>query len=152
MKDLSRPTMSPKQRRAFALAQQAARKVIQRRTKVIRLTKDAYVKLGDGEGAMARVAQDLHAMLRLTKAWAARDYRAVPWKAMIYIVGAIVYFVNPVDLIPDVLTGLGFVDDAAVVAAVVRSVTAELVAFRRWEEAAAAEVDSSSLQSLPTAA
>lgn len=150
MRDFPRPAMSQKQRRAFALAQQAARKVIRRRIKVLRLTKDAYVKLGEGDGAMARVAQDLHSMLRLTKAWASREYQAVPWKAVVYIVAAVVYFVNPVDLIPDVLTGLGFVDDAAVIAAVVRSVNAELVAFRQWE--AAAELEPPSMRPLSAAA
>lgn len=72
--------------------------------------------------------------MRMTKAWALREYRTVPWKSLVYIVGAIVYFVNPIDVIPDVLGGIGFIDDAAVAAAVVRTVQAQLDAFREWEE------------------
>ena len=72
--------------------------------------------------------------MRMTRAWALREYRTVPWKSLVYIVGAIVYFVNPVDVIPDVLGGIGFIDDAAVAAAVVRAVHAQLDAFREWEE------------------
>ncbi len=125
--------MSAKQRKFFETTQRAARSVIRRRARVLRLTRDAYVKLGAADGVMARVADDLRTMLRLAGAWARREYTIVPWKTMLYIVAAIIYFVNPIDLIPDILTGIGFVDDAAVVAAVVRAVHAQLDAFREWE-------------------
>lgn len=125
--------LSKKQQKAFAIAQRAARQVVRRRFRVVRLTKDAYVKLSEQENAMARVARDLHALLRLARAWALREYRTLPWRSVLYVVAAIIYFVNPVDLIPDLLGGLGFVDDAAVVGAVVRSLHDELVAFKRWE-------------------
>lgn len=125
--------MSSRQRKFFDAAQRAARGVIRRRVRVLRLTRDAYLKLGSSEGAMARVAADLRAMLRLSRAWALREYTTVPWKVVLYILAAIVYFVNPIDLIPDVLTGIGFIDDAAVVGAVVRSIHAQLDDFRRWE-------------------
>lgn len=148
----SEPEMNSREKRAFVLAQQAARRVIRRRLKVLRLTRDAYAKLGDGEGVMSRVADDLRAMLRLTMAWARREYRNVPWKAVVYIVAAILYFLNPADLIPDVLTGIGFVDDAAVIGAVVRSVQDELEAFRNWERSATEDVEAASIRSLASAA
>lgn len=144
--------MSGRQRGAFLMAKRAARQVLRRRLRILRLTRDAYVKLGAGEGVMSRVADDLRAMLRLSKAWARREYRSVPWKSMLYITAAIVYFVNPVDLIPDVLTGIGFVDDAAVVGAVVRSVHSQLDAFRRWESSREDGLRPSRVEALPAAA
>jgi len=42
-----------------------------------------------------------------------------PWRAKAAIAGALVYFVCPADAIPDVVPGLGFVDDAAVIASVI---------------------------------
>jgi uncharacterized membrane protein YkvA (DUF1232 family) len=38
------------------------------------------------------------------------------------LLGAIAYFVLPADMIPDVLAGLGFTDDAAVLAAAIMAV------------------------------
>jgi uncharacterized membrane protein YkvA (DUF1232 family) len=108
--------------------------VLQRRFRILRLLKKAYIKLGIHDDAMGRVREDFGTMMRMTRAWALREYRTVPWKSLVYIVGAIVYFVNPVDVIPDVLGGIGFIDDAAVAAAVVRAVHAQLDAFREWEE------------------
>lgn len=108
--------------------------VLRRRFRVLRLLKKAYVKLGIHDDAMGRVREDFGTMMRMTKAWALREYRTVPWKSLVYIVGAIIYFVNPIDVIPDVLGAIGFIDDAAVAAAVIRAVQAQLDAFREWEE------------------
>lgn len=38
------------------------------------------------------------------------------------LLGAVAYFVLPIDMIPDVLAGLGFTDDASVLAAAVAAV------------------------------
>ena len=40
---------------------------------------------------------------------------AVPKRAKLIIVGALVYFVSPIDSIPDLLGPLGFSDDIAVI-------------------------------------
>jgi uncharacterized membrane protein YkvA (DUF1232 family) len=47
---------------------------------------------------------------------------------------ALLYFVLPFDVVPDVLAGIGFVDDVAVITSVVESVRNELDRFREWEE------------------
>ena len=38
------------------------------------------------------------------------------------LLGAVAYFLLPIDLVPDVIAGLGFTDDASVVAAVIAAV------------------------------
>jgi len=39
---------------------------------------------------------------------------ATPAKAKAILLGALVYFIMPIDVIPDVIVGLGFTDDMAV--------------------------------------
>jgi uncharacterized membrane protein YkvA (DUF1232 family) len=125
--------LSPRQREAFAGARRAAEQVVRRRTRLLRLAQRAYVKLLDNEKPMARVRDDLQTLLRLSKAWARREYRLIPWRSLVYAVAAIVYFVNPIDLIPDVLVGIGFIDDAAVIGFVVHAISDDLRAFKAWE-------------------
>ena len=120
-------------KRALELARLAARRIVRRKTRVIRLSKHAYAKLERSRSMPARAAQDLRTLVRLAKAWAFREYRRVPWRTVTYAVAAMLYFINPVDLIPDMLIGIGFVDDAAVVHAVIHSIHNDLIAFRRWE-------------------
>jgi uncharacterized membrane protein YkvA (DUF1232 family) len=47
---------------------------------------------------------------------------ATPLRAKAVLYGALAYFVLPIDIIPDWIAGLGFTDDAAVLAAAVRSI------------------------------
>ncbi len=45
-----------------------------------------------------------------------------PFRVKAILMGALAYFILPTDMIPDFIAGLGFTDDAAVLAAAIRSV------------------------------
>ena len=57
--------------------------------------------------------------------YAARDPET-PAAAKGIMLGALAYFVLPVDAIPDVLAGIGFTDDAAVITAVIATLGANI--------------------------
>lgn len=59
-------------------------------------------------------------------AWYAAQDPKTPLAAKGILLGALAYFVMPVDAIPDVLAGIGFTDDAAVIAAVLATLGAHL--------------------------
>jgi uncharacterized membrane protein YkvA (DUF1232 family) len=73
------------------------------------------------------------AMLRLMRAYYKGTYREIPWSTMVIIIAAVAYVVNPLDLIPDVLVGVGLLDDASIIAFALRSVKDSLDAFMQWE-------------------
>lgn len=75
----------------------------------------------------------LLAMLRLTRAFCGGKYKRIPWESLISIIVAIAYFASPLDLIPDFLPGIGYLDDAMIVRFVYRSVRTELDRFMEWE-------------------
>jgi uncharacterized membrane protein YkvA (DUF1232 family) len=76
---------------------------------------------------------DLRTLLRLIRAYSKKDYREVPKRTLVLAAGAVVYFVNLADLIPDVIPVIGYVDDVAVLLFVVDSISSDLDAFRAWE-------------------
>jgi len=82
---------------------------------------------------MGEAREELKALIRLATAYVRGDYRAVSRDNLVRIVGALVYFVSPLDLVPDFLTPFGFSDDAVVVAFVLRKVREELHSFLAWE-------------------
>lgn len=73
------------------------------------------------------------AMLRLIRAYYRREYRNVSTQNLVMIVGAIIYILNPLDLIPDWIVGLGFADDAVILAFAVRKTRQTLDDFMAWE-------------------
>jgi uncharacterized membrane protein YkvA (DUF1232 family) len=57
--------------------------------------------------------------------------RATPLRVRASIFGALVYFVTPADVLPDVLPALGFTDDAAVLAATLQLIAAYVLPEHR---------------------
>ncbi len=75
----------------------------------------------------------LLAMLRLLRAYATKRYQKVPPENLLSVIVAVSYFVSPLDLIPDFIDGIGYLDDALIVRAVQRKVKADLDRFMEWE-------------------
>jgi uncharacterized membrane protein YkvA (DUF1232 family) len=76
------------------------------------------------------------AMLRLIRAYSEGTYSGVPESTLVVIIAAIVYVVNPLDVIPDALPALGYLDDATVIALAVRRGRQALDDFMVWETSA----------------
>jgi uncharacterized membrane protein YkvA (DUF1232 family) len=69
------------------------------------------------------------------KNWKSGSYREVPWNTVVLSTGAIIYFLTPVDLVPDVIPVLGLIDDIAVIRWVIGAIRSDLAKFRAWEQA-----------------
>lgn len=75
---------------------------------------------------LRRTATKIPFTRELLAAWfCARDPQT-PAAAKGVLLGALAYFVLPTDAIPDILAGIGFTDDAAVIAAVLGMLGANL--------------------------
>ncbi|MCZ4324522.1 YkvA family protein [Pseudomonas anguilliseptica] len=94
-------------------------------------------KLGNG---FAGLADQLKQLQALCLAWWRGEYRAIDSRALLAVVAALLYFVTPLDAIPDWLLGFGLVDDLAVLAWVLRTWQEELAAFQQWRADQAPEV------------
>lgn len=55
-------------------------------------------------------------------------------KALVLMVLGLVYFLSPIDIIPDFLPGLGFTDDLSVILAVFHALKHEVEEFLEWEK------------------
>ena len=114
----------------------ATQRVLSRRFRVVLLVRDAYERMTAHPSVLSAVWTDLRTMMRLLLRWASRSYRQVSWTPLVVIVGALIYFVTPLDAIPDALGAIGFVDDVTVISTAVQSIREELRQFRAWEQKA----------------
>jgi uncharacterized membrane protein YkvA (DUF1232 family) len=78
----------------------------------------------------------LQTMLRLIRAHHRGAYDQVSKDALLWIIAALNYLVDPFDLIPDDTPFLGFVDDATVIEFAVTRTRQTLDDFMAWETAA----------------
>ena len=77
----------------------------------------------------------LETMLRLIRAYYRGEYRAVTESTLVVIIAAIIYIVSPLDVIPDAIPAIGFLDDATVLSLALRRTRQDLDDFMIWETA-----------------
>jgi len=99
-----------------------------------RLLGAATALLGRNPAALQRVKRDATALLRMTREVYSGHYRRVPKRSIIAALATLIYLVDPIDLIPDLLPALGFLDDAVVLTWVVRQIRRDIDAFLTWEK------------------
>ena len=104
--------------------------------RIMKLLAQLAVKLYHIDFAGLRAAnlrEKVRTLARMTGAYARGHYRSIPWKTVLIVLAAILYFVNPFDLIPDVLPGLGLTDDFTVLVWVYGTAEKEIEKFLIWE-------------------
>lgn len=102
----------------------------------LRLTASVLEKANQHRAELHTAWEDLLGLVRLVRAWARGEYRKVTWKTVAVAAGALLYFLNPFDAIPDFLPAVGFLDDASMIALVVASLRGEVQKFLEWEGSA----------------
>ena len=115
------------------VSEQDTKALLEKHRRAAKLAAQAAAKAQKNKAALQKVWDDLLTLTRLLRAWARREYMTVPWRTLVAVTAALIYFLNPFDLIPDFLPTLGLVDDAALVALVVASISEDLARFREWE-------------------
>lgn len=85
-------------------------------------------------GRLNRFSSDIKLMFSMLRDYWYGNYRSVPWKSIAAIAGALLYVLNPLDFIPDIIFGFGFLDDAGVVAFCLKLVESDLHRYAAWKE------------------
>ena len=121
----------------FDMALQQAARLLGHRQRMLMLVGKLAMKLRNVEWTKVKgvdVKEKFGVVYRLFKAYASGKYRDIPWKSLLLITAALIYFVSPIDLIPDVLVGIGFTDDFAILLMVYKAVHSEVEKFLDWEK------------------
>lgn len=118
--------------RAFRGAVRHAQRVVADGAPAGRILSAASRRLERRPAAMRGLLADVTTLVRLARAALGRQYR-LPGRLLVTVLAGLIYFVNPLDLIPDAILGIGLLDDAAVLGWVISRLRKDLGAFRDWE-------------------
>lgn len=86
------------------------------------------------KGPLKRFIEDGKVLSALIKDWRAGRYRQALYGTIAAAAFALLYVLNPFDIVPDVLPFIGAVDDAAVLGACLMLVERDLRQYRGWKE------------------
>lgn len=76
----------------------------------------------------------LPVMASLVRSFIKKEYTDIPIGSIIAIISTLTYFLSPVDVIPDAIPVIGYLDDTFVVAACWRLVESDVSEYLRWRD------------------
>lgn len=119
--------------RRFDQSQEKAKKLLEDRDKLDRFLERLEKKLRHIP-VVGGVLSEIPILIALVKAFIEKRYPDVPIGSIIAIVGALIYFLSPIDLMPDFLPAIGLVDDAAVITLSLKLVHDDVKEYKAWRE------------------
>lgn len=86
-----------------------------------------------GANSLSKYVELGKIMIGMVKDIKAGEYRNVPWFVIATIVMTLLYILNPMDLVPDFIPGLGYIDDLAVLSIGMGWVETDLHKYLDWK-------------------
>ena len=87
----------------------------------------------ENKGKLQRYVDDAQLLFNLLRDYANGNYREVPFNVVAAIGGALLYVLSPLDLIPDFIPIVGYLDDAAVIAFCLNLIEKDLISYKVWK-------------------
>ena len=88
---------------------------------------------GKFTGQLEKFFEDVKLFFMMLKDYWNGKYRDVPWWAIAAIVFALLYVLNPFDLIPDAIPFIGQIDDVAVMVLCLKMIDSEVQKYKKWK-------------------
>lgn len=101
------------------------------RDKIWELLNKTKEKLEQNE-ELKSLFDDVRLLIELIKDYNKGEYTGLSKNSIILVIISLIYLVSPLDIIPDFLVG-GFLDDATVIAFILKKIEAEITAYKSWK-------------------
>lgn len=109
-----------------------ATETLEDKNKVNELIKNVIESL-DNIPIIGKFFSDVPVMCLLVNDYISGTYKKIPFGSILTIVIALIYFVSPIDLIPDIIPGIGKLDDMLVISVAVGAVHNDIADYREWK-------------------
>ncbi|MBT2559400.1 DUF1232 domain-containing protein [Hymenobacter sp. ISL-91] len=144
MSSLAEKGLSISKNALFSVFINRAGKLLGRPFKVVLVLNEAANKLASkesGDNKFKQLFSVAYTLIRLVRNYVSGDYRQVETSTIVSGLGVLLYVLSPIDVVPDFIPVVGFLDDLALISWFVGKFQGELNKFREWEETHAAETN-----------
>lgn len=73
-------------------------------------------------------------LISCLRSYIKKEYTKMPLGSLIAILASLIYIFTPIDLVPDFIPGVGYLDDAAVITTCLKLVSSDLENYKKWRE------------------
>ena len=81
-----------------------------------------------------KLGERIKVIVRMLRAYVTGQYQELPWKTIVMLVAGIIYFLMPLDLIPDFIPVTGFIDDFTIIMLISGAFQQDIQDYLEWEE------------------
>ena len=83
---------------------------------------------------LAQEFNNIPTMVSMVRSYLRGNYTKIPKRTILAIVSALIYFLSPIDVVPDWIPLLGQLDDAIVIASCWNLVNKDVEDYRQWKK------------------
>ena len=120
--------------KAFNSTKKQAESTLKDKTKTLHILDDARKKMGELP-MIGDAFKDIPTLCDIVRDYVKGNYKEVPVGSIIAALAALIYFVSPIDAIPDFIPVVGYLDDVTVIAVALQFIHSDLEEYRKWKEA-----------------
>ncbi len=86
-----------------------------------------------GDGPLSKFVANVKLFFSVMNDYRQRNYKEIPWWSIASIVAALLYVLNPFDLVPDMIPIIGILDDATIIGICLKLVKKDLKKYKEWK-------------------
>jgi uncharacterized membrane protein YkvA (DUF1232 family) len=124
----------------FSVFVNRASRLLGKPFKIVTVLNEAADKLAD-ENSKDNKFKQLFAtaftLVRMVRSYITGHYRQIETSTIVSGLGVLLYVLSPIDLVPDFIPVLGFLDDLSLISWFIGKFHVEITRFREWEETSA---------------
>ncbi|MDA3845105.1 MAG: YkvA family protein [Vallitaleaceae bacterium] len=110
-----------------------SRKILGDKERIFQIINDVLDKTKNIP-VLGAMVEDIRILSAMVRDYISKKYVKIPVASIVMAVSALIYIVSPIDLIPDIIPGIGYLDDAAVMHFVIQALHNDIQTYRDWKE------------------
>jgi len=119
----------------FKKSENKASVILKDKSKASDTIKEALGKAVTNKGQLEGVWAKVVLLFAVAKDYVNGEYTEIPKRSIVAILGGLIYFLSPIDVVPDFVPVLGFIDDVFVLNLVYKQVLKDLEKYKIWKDA-----------------
>jgi uncharacterized membrane protein YkvA (DUF1232 family) len=104
---------------------------------VLNEAADKLANKNSKENKFVQLFETGHTLVRLVRNYVSGEYRQIHTSTIVSGLGVLLYVISPIDLVPDFIPALGFLDDLSLISWFIGKFHVEITRFQEWEQTSA---------------